>query len=495
MLILSIMTLSLSFLFSGCNAKEEDEENTYVASPSVAVNGFTLDAKPSVLAHLDSVFFTIDLKNGVIFNADSLPMGTDVSAISAKITIPSSVTSAEIEMTGGINRTGSFDYKANSADTIDFTGRVVLTLSADDGLSKKYRLKVNVHKTNPDSLQWDAHAFASLPSRMKNPKTQKTVSLDGKTYSFIEEADGSRTLAVTSSVRSAEWTKSSLALPFAPASWNDATIGTSHGSIFMVDANSHLWQSPDGLSWTDTGVRFSLIIGDFNNSLLGIYTDASGSAFHTRFPADAAHPDSALESNFPLRGFSNFGVYTSRWSQEPTGFLAGGVDAEGKTLPYSWGFDGNQWTIISSANTLPEIKNVRIVPYFIYRKTTSAWLQTEYSIWMAIGGTLADGSSNKTVYMTYDNGVNWGKAPQGLQLPESLPSLTLADFILDSSPKTADLSDAWTKARRLPYSVDGNIVGWDCPYIYTFGGLDADGNLNGEILRAVLARLTFAPLF
>lgn len=491
---LSVLAVSISLLCS-CNAKEEESEDTYVASSSVAVNGFSLDAKPAVLAHLDSVFFTIDLKNGVIFNADSLPMGTNVTALSAKITIPSSVTSAKIEMTDGLHRTGTIDYKANTADTIDFTGKVVLTLGADDGTIKSYRLKVNVHKSNPDSLQWDAHAFASLPSRLKNPKAQKTVNLGSKVYTFIEESDGSRTLAMTSSVRSAAWNKSSLSLPFTPASWKDATVGASDGAIFMTDTNDHLWKSADGTSWTDTGARFSRIIGDFNNTLLGIYTDASGASFHTRFPADANHPDTALESNFPVSGFSNFGVYTSRWSQEPTGFLCGGLTQEGKIIPYTWGFDGDQWTIISSDNTLPKIKDVRMVPYFIYRKTTSAWIQTEYSIWMALGGTLEDGSLNKTVYMTYDNGVNWGNAPVGLQLPIDIPSLYSADYILDSTPMTADLSDAWKKAHRLPYTVEGNIVGWDCPFIYSFGGYDAAGNLNADILRAVLVRLTFAPLF
>ena len=49
--------------------------------------------------------------------------------------------------------------------------------------------------------------------------------------------------------------------------------------------------------------------------------------------------------------------------------------------------------------------------------------------------------------------------------------------------------------KRIQYFVDGSDVDWDCPYIYMFGGHPADGNLQDEILRAVLARLTFSPLF
>ncbi|MDE7409414.1 MAG: hypothetical protein K2N09_05265, partial [Muribaculaceae bacterium] len=48
---------------------------------SVAVTKFSLKSKKGSNVKLDSVFFSIDLNRGVIFNADSLPVGTDVTKL------------------------------------------------------------------------------------------------------------------------------------------------------------------------------------------------------------------------------------------------------------------------------------------------------------------------------------------------------------------------------------------------------------------------------
>ena len=67
-----------------CNSSD-DEQITYTLSESVRVSAFSLAANDSVLANLDTIFFTIDLNGGQIYNADSLPKGTDVSALIANI--------------------------------------------------------------------------------------------------------------------------------------------------------------------------------------------------------------------------------------------------------------------------------------------------------------------------------------------------------------------------------------------------------------------------
>ena len=67
---------------TACNKDDNDINNTasmYV--PAVAVTRFYLKADSKVMNNLDSVFFSIDLENGVIFNADSLPKGTKISTL------------------------------------------------------------------------------------------------------------------------------------------------------------------------------------------------------------------------------------------------------------------------------------------------------------------------------------------------------------------------------------------------------------------------------
>ena len=78
-----------------CNSKEKDDESEIVVTPAiVAIKNFKLNANDSVLAKLDSVFFSIDLNTGVIFNADSLPKGTNVSKLVATITFANTMSKA-----------------------------------------------------------------------------------------------------------------------------------------------------------------------------------------------------------------------------------------------------------------------------------------------------------------------------------------------------------------------------------------------------------------
>ena len=90
-----------------------------------------------------------------------------------------------------------------------------------------------------------------------------------------------------------------------------------------------------------------------------------------------------------------------------------------------------------------------------------------------------------------------------LQLPDYIHSFYQADAVIATSPMDASIGNGWkTRAsrrpgdvRRISYFTDGSNVKWDCPYIYMFGGRNEGGSLNPAIWRAVLARLTFAPLF
>ncbi|MDE6740751.1 MAG: hypothetical protein K2J58_00290, partial [Muribaculaceae bacterium] len=123
-------------------------------------------------------------------------------------------------------------------------------------------------------------------------------------------------------------------------------------------------------------------------------------------------------------------------------------------------------------------------------------------VWMLIGGEGPRNVTNRTIYVSYDNGVNWYAADTQMQLPKHFPSLRGLDGIVAEWPKQASLTDNWTSTtgRALPqmarvkYSVEDYEVYWDCPYIYIFGGINGEV-LNDEVWRGVLNRLTFVPQF
>lgn len=138
---LCIAALFLSGI--SCNSTEDDVIS-YTVSESVRVSGFSLAANDSVLAHLDTIFFTIDLNKGQIYNADSLPVGTDVSALIANISFDN-VAQAKIYMDkGDPAKNDTIDYIANPTDSIDFTSKVSLEVTAQNGTTVKwYSVKVD----------------------------------------------------------------------------------------------------------------------------------------------------------------------------------------------------------------------------------------------------------------------------------------------------------------------------------------------------------------
>ena len=73
-LIYFLATTIAAAMVASCNSDDKIESVEYVPSSDVAITSFSLGANTKILSNLDSVFFTIDLKQGLIYNADSLPL-------------------------------------------------------------------------------------------------------------------------------------------------------------------------------------------------------------------------------------------------------------------------------------------------------------------------------------------------------------------------------------------------------------------------------------
>lgn len=497
-LVLSACALVLMAGVSSCNKKTETEEGVYMPASSVAVTGFSLKSKTGSKVRLDSVFFSIDLNEGVIFNADSLPVGTDVTKLVPVIKYASSVSAVTLTQSGG-KTTEEIDYKSNPNDSVDFSGKVVLKITAEDKTTtRSYNIKVNVHKVEPDSLVWDRLAVTPMPSRLGSPKNQKTVKYKDTSYSLIEESDGSYTLAVATDLLAGEWDKRIPSFDFAP---NVRTLNSSSDKLYILDTAGVLHTSSDGMSWENTGNTWVNIIGSYDDKMLGIRRDG-GKLMHTMWPADAAHPEMEIREDFPIEGYSDFVQYSNRWTTLPIGFMCGGRCEDGTVTDKTWGYDGDNWAVLSEG-MMPKLEGATIVPYFVYRKTSSSLVQKDFSVWMLIGGMVDEGYYNFQIYLSYDNGVNWYAADDQMDFPDYFPGLMNLDGIDVEWPKQASLKGNWSDVTRsnLPgmarvkYSVDDYEVYWDCPYIYLFGGIEESGSLNDEIWRGVLNRLTFVPQF
>lgn len=487
-----------AMLVGACNSESENSNSQtgYTEPSNAAVTAFKLKADAKILSGLDTVFFSIDLQRGLIFNADSLPKGTRVTDLIPVISYSSSVSSAVITMEDGQKRSGEVDYKRNPNDSIDFTGKVNLTLTTSAGNSQTYALKVNVHKMEPDSLCWGETAASTLPARLPRPLAQRTVRHNNQVYCMIEESDGTYTVSTSPESAAGNWTRNSVSLPFKPKL---RTLTSTEDKLWILASDGILYNSEDGNTWQTTGVKWHNIIGNYNNTLMGLRSDNTGYAI-TSFGgtwSDVPAPD-----DFPIEDYTNMYSYQSKWMASPICVLGGGITAEGKVSSAIWAFDGTDWAKLSEGK-IPASRCATIVPYYSYLRKGSTWIFNEYNTIFLIGGLKADGTFSKQTYISYDNGVNWSVAPQLLQMPSYIPAMWKLDNTVESKPMEESLLPSGWKNMPKPQIpgwykvatvVDGTQVKWECPYIFLYGGCDEQGGLYNTIWRGVINRLSFTPI-
>lgn len=480
-----------------CNSKDTDDEDEISVTPAiVAVKNFYLRANDSVMAKLDSVFFSIDLNTGVIFNADSLPKGTNVTRLIPSITFANTMTKAEFSFLKD-NRTDTVtNYLTNPEDSIDFSHPVTLNVTAQDGVNTfKYTIKVNVHTLDPDTLVWNNLQTSNLPARFSNPVSQKTVIKENVAYCLIEEYNGELTIAESKDLNEGLWQIQ----PYFPGfkasveSFTAAQYG-----FYMTDVNGELYFSSDLKDWKTTGQKWLNIFGAYGSGVIGIKT-SDASILHTRYPAPEGYVEKEIAENFPIYNTSSLGVIGSKWTDHQTAIMAGGVNRDGRLSNDVWAYDGENWAIINTG-ILPSLEAPMLARYVVYRDTPYIFTKREFDVWMILGGIDEDNEMNRDVFFSYDNGVNWQLASESIQLPEIIPYLKGADVIVAGYEITTDLSEAWTLKNASPtragYTLDGYDITWICPYLYIFGGYSPypDNTLNTEIWRGVLQRLRFTPI-
>lgn len=491
-LTISGITILLSVLISLTSCNEDKESNLYLEPQNLAVSSFSLKSGVGS-QELDSVFFSIDLERGLIFNADSLRKGTDISKVVANIRFRGAVSGAIIVMNGGKVREGEIDYRSNPNDSIDFTGNVTLNVKADDNkIATSYRIKVNVHNVDSDTLFWDKTARAELPSRLPDPKAQKTVKSGDTVYTLINESDDSYTMSTTESLQAFNWHKTAITFGFRP---QVETLTATDDALYILDNQGGLhFKKLDSTSWQSTTEVWISMIGSYTGTVIGL-KNLNGETVYTQYP-EKDILSTKIAEDFPVVSGSNLVTLTNKWTSSPVAFFVGGRTADGKISDSTWAFDGTNW-IKMSVGGIPALEGASVIPYYNYRPSAQGNSMIEYNVWMLIGGKKADGEFNRTVYVSYDNGVNWATGTSSLQLPPDMPAMEGCDNLVIDTPMDAQISDMWkasSRPTRVHYELDGNVIRWGCPYIYLFGGYAPNGSLYNTIWKGVLSRLTFTPI-
>lgn len=467
----------------GCNPEgDPDVEFTY---GSTMVKSFKLAPDDSLLRHIDSVFFSIDLVEGRIFNADSLPYGTKTNRLCVNIKTDncSEITFHEPYKTEG--RDSVINYITNAFDSIDFSkGPVRLHLVSFDGKAERdYMVQVNVHKMVPDSLYWDKLSRRDIPTRFATAARQKTVQSASAIYCLTTDGYGSYCMAASADPAAWQWQKSSVTFPFAP---DLESFAATDEALFLLATDSTLWTSVDGgATWQSTGTKMAGIFGAYGNRLLGSAEGTDGQLHHATFENGALSLSPSAMGDCPVSGTSQLVSFDTKWSAAPQVAMLGGRNADGSLSNAVWGYDGNVWAKISESFPV-KIERPTLVSYLITTTDSVTWKQTQTPALLAIGG-LAENGVTRDVYISRDFGVNWRKGGENLQLPNYIYGFFGAQaFVVDHNFSVAPTANR-TKAIK-------PVTEWTAPYIYMFGGRDKTTSLFRNVWIGVINSLTFKPL-
>lgn len=472
--------------------KDKDEDTTTVdyevhSTSSTMVSSFGLKANSKILNNLDSVKFTIDQDRGVIYNADSLPKGTRVSAMLVTMSTASNVSSREIIVKNATEQSDtSFIYSSTKSDSIDFTGDVTLRITSYDKLhTRDYKVKVNVHKMKVDTIMWNASRRRDLPNVSSTLLASKTTRQEA-TFMCLVNDNGSYVLSTSTDPIAGTWTKKVLSLPFTPQVKSFVATGD---ALFMLDNNGQLFTSSDnGSNWTDCGVAWHSLIGAYGDKVMGVFNDA-GTWKHDEYPRANGFVPTAIEDGFPVEDMSQLAMAYNEWTSNQQAMTVGGLKADGTFSSQVWGYDGNQWAPISTGTVLPPMCNAVMLPYYTMDQANSVTWKKRIT-WLILGGQLNTGALNTTTYISYNQGINWSKGSSSVQLPAHVPAFYGAQaFAFERYISSSPALMSYNPGQVTP------IVNWDCPYLYIFGGYGANNTALNNVWEGVLTGLTFKPVF
>ena len=487
LLAMAVLLSSLPALVS-CGKDDDDSEYSYSTSEQTTlVKAFALQADADVLASLDSVHFTIDYDNGLIYNADSLPVGTDISALKVTVDFLNTVSSAVFTITGAtVQADTTINYTTSMTKSLDFTGRTVLTVtSADETLVKDYEIKVLVHKVNPDSLVWPMSWRRDLVGADAGVKAHKIVK-QGDVFRALAYNGTTYTVLTAAAINQGTWNRQTVTLPFVP---DIASLTATADALYMLGADGVLYSSVDGTEWTSCGVTWRSVLGAYEDRVLGIMGSGDGYC-HDEYPRSEGFVVSAIEDGFPVAESSDMILADNRWSKSAQAMIVGGIDSEGNMIRDVWGYDGTHWGKINNVHStaLPAIAGATLFPYYTYKSLAGVRRYALQPTWYLMGGRLASGQLNTTIYLSQTNGITWVASDTTITQASHVPAFYGAQVFVNNETLTAGAAYA-------PRRVSSPVTEWNCPYIYLCGGYNDQGALLPNVWRGVYIRMTNYPVY
>lgn len=476
-----LCTIWLSFSLVSCLGGNEAETiNTNYQNSTIT--SFSVSDNSDVCANLSSYTFTIDnfgtsdpdlvkgFNNaGIIFNPDSLPVGTVPDSINISLSYggtPSSIYIRQYDLSGNLENTINFsDTTFVDLDTYP-DSRIDIT-SYDKSWTKTYFIKLNIHTVYGDTIRWRYNAKDVLDKT--NLTDQQVGSIGSTLYWFAEYGDALK-VSTADKDQVKKWSDpmvvSASELPVL------STLYCLDDTFYAVGKNGSLLSSTDGTDWSvaSSAATFVSILGrqygtkNYDEHLHAIVNDGGTYKFALSYDLSSWEIGEEIPDGFPIKGFStpisvkakpSAGNMTSRI------YIVGGEKADGTYCNSTWSCDGTTWAEFEQ-NILPCMVRSSIIEYTLD-------IDAPQTFWILWPGVKEDGSVSNTVYFSENKGVTW--------------KYLVREF--ESYATTSPIA---------PVGGVSSIMNNDNYWMYFFGGVDADGNQKTDIFGGQLQTLTFDKL-
>lgn len=253
-----------------------DNDDNIEYSPDATIRAFVLDT----IGYGVTYPFTIDQLKGEIYNEDSLPVRADT--IINRILIKTITTSSGIVTVKDQNGNDSILSLSDSIDlskTINKGAPLVLKVWAPDmQQTKEYKLWVNIHKHDPDSVSWK---YMNTNPSILNNESLKSVILKGKIITY----SGSTSLKVHTAPLNnpTAWSTSAMGSDW-PSGQPLTSVINFKETLYATSGDNHAFKSSDGINWVAAsfpaangdGSVVDLFLAAYDNKIL--YSRIAGEA-------------------------------------------------------------------------------------------------------------------------------------------------------------------------------------------------------------------------
>lgn len=439
----------ISGLFVSC-LDDFTERSYYTAN----VTDFAFNEHDSC-PDIEDYVFNIDQRpdTGLIYNLDSLPFGSNVKHLYPSLTIQT--TNGYIFFNDSLWEDG---------DSIDFSSPIIFKNTSSDGLHKRmYKINVNVHQVDPDSMIVRKTSDAYPTDGARN----KVIRVEKDFYNYFATNGGGMT-AYRSTNNGLTW------LPQAISGITEdvsiLSICTYHSKFYLSAKSGQLYASDNGFSWTKTADATNVVtlFGQLNKKykggsdhLIGLVKDISGKIYYaTSTDATTWIPGQEVDPDFPVTDYAVAKDSTVTGVQFYT--IATGLNKSGAYSSKVYSTEtGDRWVVISTG-TEPKLSLEQ-------RRGASIFYYEKYLI--CFGGIDSTGNISNEVYVSPDNGKGWLKAP------DNWTSLLLEEGLANSNVYVEHQPDLVNEKDR--------------EFIWIFGGTKNSG-LSTAVWQARLNSMVFA---